>query len=529
MKWILGFAVVSALAWGQHQHAQPAEKPVALLGGLGIYSRTISQSTPEAQKYFDQGLNLLYGFNRYEALRSFRKAAELAPGAVMPLWGMAMAQFPHVNMDLDGDVNLKEACAALDRTRGLTAPPHERALVDAARKRCPEDSHAYIEAMKAAAAAYPDDPDTATFYAEAMMTPVRWRWWKDGRPAEGMEDAIAALENVLRRVPNHPGANHFYIHAVESSPTPERAIPSAQRLMGIVPAAGHLVHMPAHIWLLTGDYELAAVVNERAAEVDREYMAKTGVTASSYVGYYVHNLHFVAFARQMQGRKADAVKAARAVTQAAEPMAAQMPEMLDAFMPTELFALVRFSDWDEILKVKKPDAKLLGTTALWHWARAQAMQMRGRSTAAAREQAFFEEACKKVPTGWLWINNKAVDVLAVAASVLEARLAASALNAIPDWKKAVGLQDALVYDEPPAWFYPIRESLGAAHLAAGQRAEAERVFREGLQKTPRNGRMLFGLWQALGAQGKAAAAELVQREFDDAWKRADVALRMGEM
>lgn len=502
---------------------------MTLLDGLGTYSRTISSATPEAQKYFDQGLNLLYGFNRYEALRSFRKAAELAPRAVMPLWGIAMAQSPHINMDLDGDVNLKEACAALERAKGLGAPPHEQILLEAAFQRCPEDSPAYIDAMRAATAAYPDDPDIATLFAEALMIRTRWRWFRNGTPGEGVEEAIAALEGVLRRLPAHPGANHFYIHAVESSPTPERAIPSAQRLMGAVPAAGHLVHMPAHIWLVTGDYELAATVNERAAQLDREYMQKTGVTESAYLGYYVHNLHFVAYARQMQGRKEDALRAARAVTEGAGPMAAQMPEMLDAFMPTEIFALVRFCDWDAILALKQPDARLLGTTAIGHWARAQALQARGRRAAAAAEQAQFEEIRRKLPEGWIWINNKASDVLSVAADVLEARLAASAQAALPHWERAVQRQDALVYDEPPAWFYPVRESLGAAYLAAGRPADAERVFREGLRKSPRNGRMLFGLLQTLGAQGKTEAARLVKRELDEAWKRADVALRLGDL
>jgi tetratricopeptide (TPR) repeat protein len=529
MKWVLGFVATAAWAQGQHQHAAPAEKPVALLNGMGAYSRPISGAAPEAQRFFNQGLNLLYGFNRYEALRSFQKAAELSPRAAMPLWGIAMAQSPHVNMDLDGDANLKEACAALERTKGLSAPVHEQVLVDAAFRRCPEDSPEYVDAMKAAAAAYPDDPDIATLYAEALMIRVRWKWWSGGKPAEGVEEAIATLEGVLRRLPNHPGANHLYIHAVEASPAPERAIPSAQRLMGLVPSAGHLVHMPGHIWLLTGDYELAAVVNERAARVDEEYMAKTGVTASAYAGYYVHNLHFVAYARQMQGRKADAIKAADAVTKAAAPYAAQMPSMVDAFLPVKLFALVRFGDWDAILAEPKPDGKVLATTAIWHWARAQAMAMRNRRAASAREQGLFEDARQRVPADWAWLNNMARDVLAVAADVLEARLAASVQGALPHWRRAVARQDALVYDEPPPWFYPVRESLGAALLVSGQPVEAEAVFRDGLRQTPRNGRMLFGLLEALQAQKKAAAADQVRRELQDAWKRADVTLRLGDL
>lgn len=294
------------LASGQYHHT-PAEKPPALLPGTGTYRMPIATRSAEAQKFFDQGLNMLYGFNRYEALRSFRRASELDPQALMPYWGMAMAQGAHINMDADGDVDLKAACEAVKAGRAVqaSAPQREREYLDAVATRCPsDDPAAYIQAMRELARKYPDDLDAQTLYAESLMIPVRWRWWDtSGNPAEGMEEAVSVLEAVMRRNPEHPGANHFYIHAVEMSPSPERAIPSAQRLMGIVPGAGHLVHMPGHIWLILGDYELAAATNERAAEVDRQYMNATGVTGSSYAGYYIHNLHFIAVARAMQGPK----------------------------------------------------------------------------------------------------------------------------------------------------------------------------------------------------------------------------------
>jgi tetratricopeptide (TPR) repeat protein len=334
---------------------------------------------------------------------------------------------------------------------------------------------------------------------------------------------------VLRRNPDHIGANHFYIHAVEMSPAPERAIPSAQRLMGLAPSAGHLVHMPGHIWMVLGDYEMAAAVNERAAEVDQEYMSATGVTGSAYAGYYVHNLQFIPAARAMQGRRADAIAAANRLADAAAPFVDSMAMMVDAIIPVPLFTALRFQQWDDILKAPEPNAKLLASRAIRHHARAIALAARGRRSEAAVERKAFAAARAKVPAEWQWINNKAADILRIAELVMDARLAANDRQAIPLWKQAIEIQDRLIYDEPPPWHYPIRESLGGALLRSGQPAEAERVFREGLRKSPRNGRMLFGLMESLKAQGKTAAAEMVKREFEPAWKKADISLRVSDL
>lgn len=527
--------MLAAAAFAQHHHApaKSGEKPVMLLKGLGSWTHPISTANPDAQRFFDQGLNLLYGFNRYEALRSFRRASELDPKALMPYWGMAMAQGPHINMDLDGDTDMKGSCAAVRAGLALRdgAPQHERGYIDAVAARCPEyQPRKYSDAMRSLMERYPDDLDAAVFYAESLMIPQRWRWYSaDGRPAEGVAEAERVLEAIMRRWPQHPGANHFYIHAVESSPTPERAIPSAQRLMGIVPAAGHLVHMPGHIWLVLGDYETAATVNERAAQVDREYMQITGVEESAYAGYYIHNLHFIAAARGMQGRKADTVRAAENIAAAAKPHIKAMAMMVDAFMPAPIFAALRFNDWDAVLSMPKPDAALPATTAVWHYARAAAFVAQGKRAEAESERAAFEKVRAGVKPDWLWLNNRAVDVLAVAAAALDAHLAGSDAAAVPHWRRAVTAQDALVYDEPPAWFYPVRESLGAALLRAGKAAEAEVVFREGLVKTPRNGRMLFGLMESLKAQKKDRAAALVEREYNDAWRDADVKLTLASL
>jgi tetratricopeptide (TPR) repeat protein len=507
--------------------AQPAaEKPVALYKGLGAWRHPIATRDPRAQAFFDQGLNLLYGFNRYEALRSFRKVAELDPQAIMSYWGMAMAQGPYINMDGDPSYDLKGACAAVASGQKIPGPPpRERAYLEAAATWCNAGGD-YVAVMRALANRYPDDLDALTIYAESLMIPTRWHWYAaDGTPAPGVREAEQVLEQVLRRWPDHPGANHYYIHAVESSPNPERAIPSAQRLMGIVPAAGHMVHMPGHIWLVVGDWETAASVNERAVAVDREYFAATNVTGGSYTPYYLHNLDFIRYARSMQGRKADALRAAAKLEAANAPMAQAMPEMADAVYPTVLFTYVRFQDWDTILKLPQPGEKRKLALAFWRYARTAALAARGDHAGAAAEMAAFESARAALNRDQPWGQNKTGDVLALASEILAARLASPA-DAVPHWQRAVAMQDALTYDEPPAWYYPLRESLGAALLSAGQAAEAERVFREGIRRSPRNGRMLFGLAESLKAQNKTEEAGWVRREFDAAWAKADIQLRL---
>jgi len=518
------------MVWAQH-HEAVAETPVTLYPGLGTWRHPIQTHSAEAQKYFDQGLALVYGFNRHEALRSFTKAAELDPSAAMAYWGMAMSLGPYINMEIDPDLDVKAACAAVEKGLAIAgATARERAYLEAVAKRCPEyQPEAYVAAMREVAARWPDDLDALTFYAESLMVPTRWHWYSaSGAPAVGVADAERTLEEVLRRWPDHPGANHLYIHAVESSPTPERAIASAQRLMGIMPAAGHLVHMPAHIWLVLGDWEMAATVNERAAAVDRDYFARTNAQ-SGYGGYFVHNLHFVAYARWMQGKKSDGLRAAETMAAAIAPMAKAMPEMADAFLSLTVLGRVRFSDWDGILKLAQPDAAMPASTMMWRYARALALAGRGDHAGAAREQADFETMRAQTPKDAPWGNNKAVDVLALASEIVAARLESEPSAAVPHWERAVAMQDALIYDEPPSWYYPVRESLGAALLRAGRAAEAETVLREGVRRSPRNGRMLFALMEALRAQNKIEEADWVKREYDAAWSKADVALKLAEL
>jgi len=514
------------------QPGSAQENPVVLYKGLGTWRHAIHTTSAEAQKFFDQGLALTYGFNRYEALRSFRKASELDPQAAMPYWGMAMAQGPYVNMDGDAEFNMKASCAAAEAGLKVAgAPEEERAYLQAAAVRCPEyQPEPYIKAMRELANRWPDDLDALTFYAESLLIPPRWHWYSaDGTPAAGVLEAEHTLEQVLRRWPDHPGANHLYIHAVESSPTPERAIASAQRLMGVMPWAGHMVHMPGHIWLVLGDYEMAAAVNERAVEVDREYLAQSR-TSSGYRFYYAHNLNFVAYARWMQGRKADGLRAADELAAAIAPMLEAMPDMADGFNSICVFGQVRFRDWEGILKLPQPKDALHVTLATWHYARALAFAGRGEREAAVREQAALDGIRASIPADASWgTNNKTADVMAMAAEIVAARLSGGPAEAVPHWRHAVAIQDTFVYDEPPAWYYPVRESLGAALLLAGQAAEAENVFREGVKRSPRNGRMLFGLMESLRAQGKKQETAWVQREFDAAWAKADVQLRVGDL
>jgi tetratricopeptide (TPR) repeat protein len=531
-------------ATGQHHSAPPAGTgKISLLPGLGEHHYGVSTANAEAQAFFNQGLTLVYGFNHDEAERSFRRAAELDPQMAMAHWGIALAVGPNYNSTTVNPERRKAAYEAIRRALSLAsqAPAHERAYIEAMAQRFSADpaadqrrlALAYRDAMRALAARYPDDLEAATLYADSAMILNAWGLWRlDGQAAAGTDEIIAVLESVLRRNPDHIGANHLYIHAVEASPQPERALAAADRLGRLAPGAGHLVHMPAHIYMRVGDYEAAARSNDLAARADRAYIEATGAQGIYPSGYYSHNLHFLAAAYSMQGRFEDAMRAAAQLeTNVGERLRGE--RRADRFMTTSTLLLVRFRRWDAILKSAEPASSMAITSALWHWARALAYAATGKPESAAAEQKIFTAAAGALAPDARYGINRASDVLRIAAHLLDARLASArgdGAGAVEFLRKAVAAEDELAYDEPPDWYYPpARESLGGTLLLQKEYAEAEKVFRADLSKNRRNGRSLFGLAESLRAQGRTYEAALVRREFESAWKNADTRLSVEDL
>jgi tetratricopeptide (TPR) repeat protein len=393
----------------------------------------------------------------------------------------------------------------------------------------------YANAMRELSKHYPDDLDATTLYAESLMDLHPWKLWSlDGRPTEGTEEIVAVLESVLQRDPNHLGANHYYIHATEASRHPEWALASARRLETLAPAAGHLVHMPAHTYMRIGDYPAAAHSNAIAADADRVYLRDSATTGSMYdMMYYSHNLHFLSASYSMGGDFTHAKKSADELVAHVGPMVHDMP-MVEVYVPTPIFVLVRFHRWDEVLKLPPPNPSLAMTTAFWHFSRGEAFAAKGEIAMAEAERRILETTRNETPADleFSFFFNKAQTFLALAENVVDARIAAAKGDheaAIKHWEKAVEIEDGLNYGEPPEWFYPVRESLGGALLLNGQPEQAEAVFRTDLQQYPRNPRSLFGLLRSLEAQKKSAGLEEIRREFGAAWKNADVTLQLGDL
>ena len=527
------------------QAQRPTEPPLDLtFTTVGRQHHAIQTKSHEAQDFFDQGITLLYGFNHEGAARAFQRAAELDPASPMPLWGIALAAGPNYNLDVDAERE-KFAYETAQRAKELAdhAPQIEKDYAAALAKRYSGDalpdykklSRDFAAAMKALSAKYPDDLDAATLYAESLMDLNPWKLWTlDGQPAEGTEDIVRVLESVLQRNPNHAGANHYYIHALEASPHAERARPSAARLGGMVPWAGHLVHMPAHIYIRTGDYAEAARNNAEAARVDQGYLQQSHLMGSTYdLIYYSHNLHFLSAAQAMAGNFAAAKQAADELEAHIRPLVARMPES-ESYLPTPMLVLVRFHRWDEILKISPPDPNLVMTNALWHFGRGSAAATMGKIEMAEAERKELETVREKTSPEQEFgmFYTKAQGFLNLAASIMDARIATARGEngrAIECWMRAVQLEDEFKYDEPPEWFYPVRESLGAALLAAGKANGAEQVFRDDLLRNPRNPRSLFGLMNSLKAQQRDADAAWVERQFNEAWKDADTKLKLSDL
>lgn len=512
-----------------------------LFEGLGDFHRRVTTSSPLAQQYFDQGMRFLWAFNHDEATRSFAKAAQLDPACAACYWGVALTIGPNYNLPAMEDPRARVAAEALRHAQEQAprASAVEQGLIAALATRYPSGapvgpanlesiSRAYAAAMRELAQRFPQDLDVQTLCAEAAMNVHAWKLWTaDGQPAEGTPEIEARLESVLHEAPNHPGANHYYIHVMEASPHPEKARAAAERLSGMMPAAGHLEHMPAHIMQRVGDYEQAAEANRRGIAADRAYLA--GTTPPDYYAMYLaHNYSFLAFSAAMEGRKAETLTAVQSV-------AATVPiDMLLGMgdsgwnLAQQYSALVRFGLWDEAIALGAPDARATGLTAAWLYSRGVALAARGRLEDARATLGQLRQLEAGVPADSPAGFNSLHDILEVAVPIVAARIAATELRndeAIALLQEAVTAQDKLAYNEPADWFFPARHLLGAQLLIARRAADAEHVYREDLVRNPANGWSLYGLAAALRAQGKGVAAARTQREFDRAWQRADVRLQ----
>ena len=523
--------------FAQHGHG-PAKDPAAieLTSGLGDINHPVSTTNAEAQKFFNQGLDYIYAFNHAEAVRSFKRATELDPQLAMGYWGMALALGSNYNVPADGPA-LVTAYTNLQKALELApkANEHDRAYINALAKRYSSDLQAdqqklavaYKNAMGELSKRYPDDLDAATLYAESMMNLRPWKLWSlDGKPAEDTLEIVSVLESVLRRNPNHSGANHYYIHAVEASTSADRALASADRLAKVAPNAGHLVHMPSHIYIRTGDYTKAAQANVDAIKVDRDYMTKSGDESLYVMLYYHHNIHFLASASAHKGRYADSIKAARELEASVQPHLQAMP-MLEMFRPYPMVTQIRFGRWDDILKEPKPDDALKVTNVYWHFARGSAFVAMQQLDQAASELSALQAIVKGFPADTPLGNNMAADVLKIPDLVLAGKIAfvrGDKRAAFELLNKAAAAEDATYYDEPADWDLPVREVLGSLLLSSGDAATAEKVFREELRRHHGNGRAFFGLAESLKKQGKRSEAQQMTKEFQAAWKDADVKL-----
>ena len=512
--------------------------------GYGNLHHPVSTQNAQAQKFFDQGLRLIYAFNHDEAARSFQRAADLDPKLAMAYWGVAEAVGPNYN-DPASDDRFAAAHEAIQKAVDLSpgAAPAEQAYVAAMAIRFPADPKAdrlkaaegYRDAMRELVKKYPDDLDAAVLFAESGMNLHPWGLWHvDGAPEEGTEEVVATLESVLKRDPDQMGAIHYYIHAVEASRSPERALAGANKLAAMAPAAGHLVHMPAHVYIRTGDYESAVKTNEKAAAVDRAYMQASGVQGIYSMMYYSHNLHFIAMCSAMNGNYPEAKKNADLLAAHVAPGVKEMPP-LEGFMTIPLAVDVRFHRWDDILATKQPAAEMQALTGFWHFAHGMALAGKGRigeaeaeyKVVADAEASTREDAIFQMP-----INNKTKDILKIARDVLGANIALAKKEpnaAVPMLREAVAVQDTLKYGEPPDWFFPVRESLGAVLLMNGDAPGAEKVFREDLEHNPRNPRSLYGLHQALLAQDRKYDAGFVEKEFSASWKGDAKGLKLEDL
>ena len=525
---------------------RPEKKPGGDAGKLSELHHPVTTTSEAAQRHFDNGVTLIWAFNHDEAVRSFEKALAADPNLAMAHWGIALAIGPNYNLDVDA-AREKRAHEEIQKARskaehGATQVEKDyiatlsRRFSGAENPDLKKLAQDYAVAAGELARKYPDDLHAATLAAEARMVLKPWALYtKDNQPVEGTQEIVAMIESVLERDPDHVGANHLYIHAVEASKTPERALEAAARLPGLAPECGHLVHMPSHIYSLVGDHESAATTNEAAIDVDREYFAKhpEGKGGFYEMMYYPHNIHFAAYAHAYSGSYADTQKWMKDLYQHTAPHVPHMP-MMEGFTVVPAQLEVKFGRWDDILKWQSPGEKEMPlTTAFYHFARGMAFADKGDFAQAASERDKMLAIKAKQPAEtMIGMLNKAHHVLDIAHRHLDAKIAAEQKQwdvAEKDLRQAVALEHDLVYMEPPDWLIPNREALGGVLLRKGDAKGAEKVFREHLDKQPRNPRGLFGLWKSLEAQGKTHDAASVKRQFDKAWRNADVKLTVEDL
>ena len=526
-----------------------ADAPIApTLGGLGDYEFDVSTDNVRSQYFFNQGLRLTYGFNHSEALRAFKEAARLDPDNAMAYWGWALVLGPNLNLPMQPQV-VGQAYEAIQaaQARKNSVSERERAYIDALATRYandPEADRAELDAAYAAAMfeltkTYPDDLDAATLYAAALMNLSPWNYWGfEGMPYARTELLLAALESVRERNPEHPGAAHYYIHAVEAV-RPQSGVPAADSLRELMPGAGHMVHMPSHIYMRVGRYADSVAVNQLAAEADERYIASCRAQGLYPVSYYPHNVHFLVWAAMSQGSSAIAMEAARKI-QTSIPAALDVEDELpsdvyadawilyETFLTQPLFAMARFGWWDEVLAEPQPPDEARYMTGVWHYARGLAYVHAGSRSKANRELKQLLAIIEEPGTRDYPISaNGGYRLLILASEILAGEIAASKKNyqeALAHLERAVRVQDGFFYIEPPDWYFSARHILGAVLLEAGYPDEAETVYWADLKRNPNNGYALFGLVQSLRAQGKTDAADAAEARFTEAWSHADVQL-----
>ncbi|HEY0930695.1 MAG TPA: tetratricopeptide repeat protein [Gemmatimonas sp.] len=513
--------------------------------GMGAFHRVIDTKDAGAQRYFDQGMMLAFGFNHAEAIRSFRAAQKLDPQCAMCFWGEALATGPNINVTSKGKAIMsadeqRAAWAALTKAQALAAskPEKEQALITALAARYaaePVDDrtaldHAYATAMGDLVKKYPDDDDMAALYGEAWMNTMPWNYWSDATtPRPEIVPVIAALESTIARSPKHPLALHLYIHAMEASATPEKAEKASDALLPLAPGSGHLVHMPSHIYWRVGRYNDAAKANIDAAKIDEEYIKQCNAQGFYPAMYYPHNIHFLWSAASMQGQSKVAIEAGRKLADNVSLAQIDQFPTVEFFKTIPLLSLVQFARWDEILAEPQPRTDLGYSNAIWHYARGVALANKGDLAGAKNELTALTPLKANAKVMVLDGNDyPASKLLQIAEDLLQGEIALAGGNsrtAITEFTAAVAGQDALPYTEPPFWYYPTRQSLGAALLKAGQAKEAQAVYEKDLQQYPHNGWSTFGLAQALEAQGKSADAATQREHFKTMWQFADVELK----